>query len=386
MDPFADDVKKRWICCQIGAREHYSIPAGLLASEQLELLITDYWNDGKQRAITAVTRNLQGRRHIAIPDDKVVSFNLKSLFFEGWQKLRSGGGWQLVIHRNEWFQKQAVKVIQNQKLSAHTIFSYSYSARQILRAGKQKGWRTVLGQIDPGPEEEKIVTEEVKRYPQYQSEWQPAPLKYWGDWREECELADEIIVNSEWSLKALLKQEINQHKIHIKPLTYSIPPPAVLFQRHYPNVFSRQRPLRVLFLGQVILRKGIARLIDAAKLLLNKPVEFVVVGPIGIHPLPTFSNIKWMGRAARLDTEKYFRDCDVFLFPTLSDGFGLTQLEARAWLLPMIVSPFCGTVVRNQHDGWLMEDISGSEIASILNQILDCPSLLPQFSNAIIRK
>jgi hypothetical protein len=30
---------------------------------------------------------------------------------------------------------------------------------------------------------------------------------------------------------------------------------------------------------------------------------------------------------------------------TFSDGFGLTQLEAQAWKLPMITTRFCGEVV-----------------------------------------
>ena len=38
----------------------------------------------------------------------------------------------------------------------------------------------------------------------------------------------------------------------------------------------------MLWLGQVILRKGIQYLVEAARLLKNRPLRFIVAGPIGI--------------------------------------------------------------------------------------------------------
>ena len=40
--------------------------------------------------------------------------------------------------------------------------------------------------------------------------------------------------------------------------------------------------MRVLFLGQVNLRKGVARLLQAARILRDEPVEFWIVGPVQI--------------------------------------------------------------------------------------------------------
>ena len=40
--------------------------------------------------------------------------------------------------------------------------------------------------------------------------------------------------------------------------------------------------MRVLFLGQVNLRKGVARLLQAARTLRDEPVEFWIVGPVQI--------------------------------------------------------------------------------------------------------
>ena len=383
MDKTSNDVKKNlWICCQIGAREHYFISRELQSAGELELLITDYWatHDGSSKILNQFNKNLGGRMHDEIPTDKVVSFNLSSIFFELSTKMTQVKGWDAVINRNQWFQKKTIAHLKNLKKEPTHIFSYSYAAKDIFKYAKSRGWRTVLGQIDPGPAEEEVVLNELSTFPAYQSEWQPAPVAYWEKWYEECELADTIIVNSDWSYQALLQKGIAKSKVKIVPLSYTTPDDARSFQRIYPSQLNRDRPLRILILGQVILRKGIARIVEAARLLTDKPVEFIIAGPIGIYPLPQLPNVKWVGRVSRLEVNEYFKKADIFLFPTLSDGFGLTQLEARAWKLPLIVSRNCGTVIKDQYDGWILNEASARAIVKTILDILQNPEIMSTFS------
>jgi len=384
VDTAAHDVKKsKWICCQIGAREHYVIPAELQSLGQLELLITDFW--AKPSAIMAnpITNDLQGRRHQGIPNNKVKSFNLSSLSFEITQKLGGTKGWELVMKRNRWFQKKAVSCMQSLTNDPTHLFSYSYAARDIFKYAKRKGWVTVLGQIDPGPLEEEIVLNELHRFPEYKSEWQPAPNAYWENWYEECDLADEIIANSEWSEKALIIKGVPKNKIRIEHLRYNPTSEAQLFSRIYPHKFSKDRPLNVLFLGQIILRKGVARIIAAAQSLIREPIVFTLAGPIGIHPIPPLPNLKIIGRVTRSEVDHYYKNADVFLFPTLSDGYAITQLESFAWQLPIITTPFCGEVVNHQHNGYILPNGTAAEIEEILLEILSNPDKLYKWSQNI---
>ena len=71
-------------------------------------------------------------------------------------------------------------------------------------------------------------------------------------------------------------------------------------------------------------------------------IQIAVPADLRDHP-----QVRWAGTVSREDTARYYRDADVFLFPTYSDGFGLTQLEAQAWKLPIIASVFCGAVVED---------------------------------------
>ncbi len=379
-----------WICCQLGAREHYAIPRSLNKTGQLAHFITDAWIpphsllNGLPKPLLA---NLRERFHADLASASVQAFTGSLISFEIAQRIQKKTGWEQIIARNEWFQKNATQVLY--KLEDHlsslnsrpTFFAYSYAALKLFRYAKAKGWRTILGQIDPGPLEEKLVMEEHARHLTYQSNWQPAPSHYWTRWHQECLLADRIIVNSLWSSEALQQVGIPEHKIDIIPLAYQPPEQADDFVRTYPAVFSKERPLRVLFLGQVILRKGLAALLEAAELLNHQPIEFWLVGSQGISiPQASHGKLQWIGSVSRSATAMYYQQADVLLFPTLSDGFGLTQLEAQAWKMPIITSRFCGEVVKNQVNGLILPEVSGQAIAQALDFCLNNPWQLEAFA------
>ncbi len=374
-----------WICCQLGAREHYAIPRALHQAGQLTNLITDAWvppDSRLNRLPKALLNNLRERFHTDLAETSVLSFTGSLIRFEIAHRIKKTSGWQRMIARNHWFQKRALQSLKAiTPINRPILFAYSYAALELFSYAKSQGWYTILGQIDPGIVEEQLVFEEYSRYPDYQSSWQPAPSQYWNNWREECLLADRIVVNSLWSNQALQQAGIPQHKIDIIPLAYQPPTAAHSFVRTYPETFSVERPLRVLFLGQVILRKGIAALLEAAEILRGQPIEFWIVGSQGI-PIPQYSHpqIQWVGAVSRSATADYYRMADVFLFPTLSDGFGITQLEAQAWKLPIVSSKFCGEVVKDNANGLILQEVTGSAIAEKLRFCLNNPRQLESFA------
>ncbi|AFZ44938.1 glycosyl transferase group 1 [Halothece sp. PCC 7418] len=387
-ESFPSKEHSSWICCQIGAREHYAIPISLHQEGQLIHLITDAWVSphSELNYLPRVSANLRGRYHSELADAKVSAFNYSLIAFELSQRLRGISGWQCTIARNNWFQKKAkavLKKIANQLSEPPVIFSYSYAALEIFRFAKEQGWTTVLGQIDPGIREEELVIAEHERHPDLAPEWKPAPPHYWDNWREECQLADHIVVNSEWSRQLLQEAGIETEKCKIIPLVYTPPAEALNFVRTYPDTFSPERPLRVLFLGQVILRKGMAAVLEAIQSLEGYPIEFWIVGSCQINIPEDIQNhpqVHWIGRIPRSKTAYYYQQADVFLFPTLSDGFGLTQLEAQAWQLPIIASQNCGKVVTDGENGWILSEVTGGAIAACLKHLLSYPFHLRHYS------
>jgi glycosyltransferase involved in cell wall biosynthesis len=315
-----------WICCQLGAREHYAVPRALLLSGLLSEFVTDLWiRPGT--LLHASKKRLTGRFHPGLTGARVKAPNLAALTFELKASLARENAWKLISRRNKWFQQHAVvQITQNGATNgSHTVFAYSYAAEEIFKFAKSRGWRTVLGQIDPGPAEERIVANLEKTSAIKHKHWEPAPADYWKRWRNECALADQIVVNSAWSRDALLSEGISAEKIRVIPLAYETSTDAGSLQRLYPRAFSAERPLRVLFLGQINLRKGAGHLLEAVELLSGENVEFWFVGPTQIHGpqnLRLHPQVRWFGVAPRVDVASYYRDADVFIcrrFPMVLD-------------------------------------------------------------------
>jgi glycosyltransferase involved in cell wall biosynthesis len=351
----------------------------------LRLLITDAWVQPRN-PLGLLSVGLRARFHEELRSTDVYGPAIRNLAFELWAMYSERQGWPLVMERNRWFQRVALLKLSQIDVgkSAPVLMCYSYAAGELFAFARRRGWRTVLGQIDPGPCEEEIVSKLHDAVAGQGSSWERAPKAYWSEWRRECTLADRIVVNSSWSRDALIGEGIPAEKIKVVPLAYERPSGNLHFRRRYPTCFSGARPLRVLFLGQVNLRKGIAPILDAIRLLQDEPVEFTFVGPIQISIPSDLLNrprMRWLGPTPRQTTDEFYRNADVLLFPTFSDGFGLTQLEAQAWNVPVIATAFCGDVVQHGRNGWVLPEITPLSIATVLREFLRDPSRLQAASD-----
>jgi glycosyltransferase involved in cell wall biosynthesis len=414
-----------WVCCQLGAREHYAIPRALFPLGTLERLLTDAWVPPDSLLAKLSGSRPADRFHTELRDAPVKAFNSSLIVFETLARARGLEMWPSIIARNRWFQRKVVSYLRSQLLvrrslgkggstlnsvkergshgalrSQPILLSYSYTALEPFRYAKANGWKTILVQIDPGPEEERIAAQEAARVPELAGRWQTAPPEYWALWREECELADRIVVNSEWSRKGLIRGGVPVEKISIIPLAYEVPEVSrlraatarqgsqrseVRGARAYPTRFTFERPLRVLFLGLINLRKGVARLLEAARMLRDQPVEFWMVGPVEIANSSTFTDagrVKWFGAVTRNQAAEFYRDADVFILPTLSDGFAITQLEAQAHGLPVIASKNCGKVVENGLNGIILDEPSAACVAHAVRDCIASPDRLEKLASA----
>lgn len=302
----------------------------------------------------------------------------------GW-RLQRLEGWRLFETRNRWFQREAAAAID--RLPAGTsgiLFAHSYSALEIFKRAKTRGWTLVLGQIDPGARHFEIVANAARHAP----EFAPAPAApsagYLADWRAECALADRIAVNSDWSRACLEAEGIPAAKLAVVPLAFEPASPDAEPHR-YPEEFSAARPLRVLFVGQVAVAKGVKAMLEALLLLRDVPLELTVVGECNAVVPGRFLDhpgVRWQGAVSRSGVMRFYQDADVLLFPSLSDGFGMVQVEAQGWRLPIIASRSCGAVVRDGLNGLLLPEVTPAAIAGAVRQVAADPRLLERMSRA----
>ena len=247
------------------------------------------------------------------------------------------------------------KTVARLNLPPHDVFfGYSYMSLEVLEAEKGRPVLTILDQIDPGPVHFRLVAEEMLRHQELAGPPRPYPEIYFNRSRREWDLADVIVVNSEWTREAIIAEGVDPAKIEVLPLAYEFDTaPASTFDRQS----SPSGMLHALWLGQVTPGKGIYYLMEAARLLVSEKVHFDVVGPVGILPRAVAAapgNMTFHGPVSRDQTAAWYRQADVFVLPTLSDGFALTQLEALAYGLPVVATPNCGRVVEEGKTGFII--------------------------------
>ncbi len=348
---------------QLGRREHYAIPIALHRAGMLGHFFTDAyvgpgsWLHGFAQMVPpscktgpiahALTRSAD------IPGEKVTAFNLLGVQYKN--KLAQVKSTNELTQVNLWAVKQFNQQILRYKnilSSSQAIYSLTGSL-ELLSFGRSQGLKLIFNQIQPASYEEKLLVEEFYLWPDWQTE--PPSLsedevveRNVAEW----ELADIIIVNSDFSKKTLMADGVNPSKVKIVPL-------ALDAERFKPSNQRRETDkVNFLFLGKVCLRKGIQYALEAMRLVRSTNVTLNISGSIDFKlnraKLQSYSDVCNVTGFILGDVVNTYQMADVFIFPTISEGFGLTQLEAMACGLPVITTPNCATIVRDGVDGFIV--------------------------------
>ena len=370
---------------QKGSREHYILAKALYGRNMLAGLVTDWYSPALIESAIKILKcgggkNVSGvlaRRCKEIPDELVQSCCLRtfarSLISRSYAKWKGKRAGHLVSDRafGSW--------VAQLNLPPHDVFfGFSYASLEILRVEKKRGVFTILDQFDAAEYHEYLTRYETKKSPTYTAMLPRSPVEYYKRVRQEWKLADLIITNSEWTKKALLKQGLTEQKIEICPLGYDPPRSA------YTSVPSTlPQTLRVLWLGNVNVAKGIKYFVEAARALEGNAVEFIVAGPLAIKSeaiRTSPSNIKWLGQVSKKEVEQLLKESHILASPTISDNFAITQLEAMSHGVPVILTTNCGHVVENGETGFIIPPFSSEALASAILRFVENPHLVQTMS------
>lgn len=103
----------------------------------------------------------------------------------------------------------------------------------------------------------------------------------------------------------------------------------------------------ILYVGQIQPRKNLARLIEAFEALQLNDLNLVIAGGYGwlqkpilkrIESSPAKEKIKLLGRVADEKLPQLYSQAEVFVLPSLYEGFGMPVLEAMACGTPVVTS------------------------------------------------
>jgi glycosyltransferase involved in cell wall biosynthesis len=155
-------------------------------------------------------------------------------------------------------------------------------------------------------------------------------------------------------------------------------------------------PLRLLFVGNLIRRKGLHDLLTALAPLRDRDWHLDVVGSLERDP-DYVEDIRRRARtldlAERLTlhgtfdgsllTGKYAR-CQLLVVPSSYEGFGIVYLEAMSFGLPVIANMAGATheIVRHESTGFLVQPGDTVSLGRQLERVMDDPELLARMSLA----
>jgi len=203
--------------------------------------------------------------------------------------------------------------------------------------------------------------------------------------REEAEygLADTIFVLSAFAKQSFVELGVPAKKIELLPLGVDTE-----FFRPGPQR-SHRLPLKVVYFGSVSIRKGVRYLCEAVKHFSLHELKLTVVGPVEKpvrELLARFPQIHWKRPMTHSELAEFLPSQDVFVLPTLEDGFGQTLFQAMACGLVCISTDRCGAaqVIADGKNGHIVEAANPSAIRERLSVLVGSASHFEKLQRATL--
>ena len=380
----------QWIVSQVGARQHYATPRAFARRGELKTFYTEAWAGPlMRRALRRFPGRLRALAERSAPDlpaDRVVASTAVTLAEQVTRPLRLGRRPTTAASHDEWAREgRRFATWVNRRLArrppdpaADAFYGCKTVCLETLRLLGERGVFTVVDQADPSRVEEELVRAERDRWPGWERQPGPVPASYYDRCAAEWAAADRVLVYSDWTADAIASLGVPRERLAVVPLAYEGPPVP-------PRDVGTADRLTVLWLGTVSLRKGIPYLLDAARRLQGRLIDVVVAGQLAISEEAVRSapaNVRFVGRVNRGDAAAWYGSADLFVLPTISDSFALTQVEAMAHGLPVIATPRCGRVVTDGVDGRLVPPADADALAGAIAQLADDRDALRRMSTA----
>ncbi|MGE5285326.1 MAG: glycosyltransferase family 4 protein [Actinomycetota bacterium] len=230
-----------------------------------------------------------------------------------------------------------------------------------LEEAKRIGARTIVERPAPHPvATRRLLREEYDRWgvPLPRDAVHPMMKKIDQVFRDEVvapaefELADRIIVQSEYGLLSFVEEGFSPERLVVLPR-------AVDLGMYAPGPARDGSVFRVLYVGMVCLRKGILDLLQAWRTLALPGGELWVVGQVHdeisplLEPYRDDPSIRFFGHVAG-GAARFYPQADAFALPSIVEGSAKTNYEAMAAGLPVITTLNAGSIVRDGVDGFIV--------------------------------
>lgn len=241
------------------------------------------------------------------------------------------------------------------------VYTYEDGARLTFEAAKRlsiaKVYELPLGYYLGVADE---LERSQKRAPEISVQVKSEPA--WKQARKdmELELADLVIVPCEWARRSLSFSK-SRGKCVVK-VPYGTPADEVAARTRRPD-----GQFTVLFAGQLGVRKGVPLLLKAWEHLNLQDARLWMAGSIALDEkyLRERDRVQYLGALPRVRLLEVMREVDLFVFPSLAEGFGLVIGEAMAAGVPVLTTTNTGgpELIVDGQEGWCVPAHDASALA-----------------------
>ena len=199
---------------------------------------------------------------------------------------------------------------------------------------------------------------------------------------DEIRMADLIIVASKFTADTLKYYPGTLPPVQVIPYAF----PEVGAPKNYTKP-NKNRPLKLLFVGGLSQRKGIAYLFEAIDEL-KIDVELTIVGQKSVPDCAilneTLQKYNWISSIPHEKVLELMRENDVLIFPSLFEGFGLVITEAMSQGTPVITTNRTAgpDLITHGENGWIIEAGSTQALKTIIEQIIANPGVIEKVGKA----
>ncbi len=175
--------------------------------------------------------------------------------------------------------------------------------------------------------------------------------------KKEYDLADYIMVPTEYAKKTFLEKGFNNKKI-IKNY-YGVDLEQFKYEREHKD---QNLKFRVIYTGTISVRKGVIYLLDAFNELDLKNSELILIGDIDddinskLAKFKKNKKIVFKKSMEQSELKKFYNISNVFVLNSIEDGFGMVILQAMACGLPVITTYNTGgsEIIEDEKDGYII--------------------------------
>ncbi len=358
---------ERVVVVHRGARDAYQTAAALARAGLLERLVTDlYWPAAQPwaRALESVLpaslrRLLRSRHHPDIPSHRVRTVpasGLTSFLLEKIKRTPQNLRRNAIRSTDSTLGRTAGELARR---TGSELLSYSYYGYRAFEAYGRPG---ILFQLHPHPASVRRILEgELAAHPDcaasLRQEWELSlPEADFERLVAESRMADRFLAASSFTRRTLIENGAAADSIRVVPY-------GVDLARFAPGAQedTLAGPLRLLFVGTINQRKGIKYLLEALAMLgPAAPVELTVCGRV-VDDLTLFkpfaSQVRIRPSVSLPELVAAYRRADLFVFPSVAEGFAQVLLEALASGLPILSTTHTAApdLIEEGREGFVVE-------------------------------